>query len=67
MFYGCFPEKGGNLYTYTNMKVYITPKTEAIEAIYGSVICHSNDGEDQQVNPTPGSGGGPKAAPGRLF
>ena len=59
--------RGGIPKTITTMKTYITPNTETIEAIYGSVICHSNDGEQQQTNPTPGTGGGPQGAPGRVF
>jgi len=49
------------------MKKYITPNTETIEAIYGSVICHSNDGEQQQTNPTIGQGDTPLGAPARVF
>ena len=60
------PFGGGIPKTITTMKKYITPNTETIEAIYGSVICHSNDGQGQQENPTPGQGGQPPlGAPGR--
>ena len=48
------------------MKKYITPNTETIEAIYGSVICLSNDGENQQTEPNNPSGT-PGAAPERAF
>lgn len=61
--------RGGIPKTNKMMKKYITPNTETIEAIYGSVICHSNDGEQVQTNPTtPGQGGQtPLGAPGRVF
>lgn len=48
------------------MKKYIIPNTEAIEAICGAPLCHSNDGTEQQNYPTPGEQGGPKGAPTRV-
>ena len=48
------------------MKKYITPNTEAIEAIYGSVICHSNDGQGSQDPPGTPSGP-PLGAPAHVF
>jgi hypothetical protein len=49
------------------MKKYITPNTETIEAIYGSVLCDSNSGIDPS-SPTPENPtGNPGGAPKRLF
>ena len=60
--------RGGIPKTNKMMKKYITPNTETIEAIYGSVICNSNDGEGSQENPLdPGSQGPPLGAPARVF
>jgi hypothetical protein len=51
------------------MKKYITPNIETIEAIYGSALCNSNDGNGAFEGPgsEPGSQGGPTGAPRRVF
>jgi hypothetical protein len=49
------------------MKTYITPNTEYMEALQCFAICDPSAGREQQKNPTPGTGGGPQGAPGRVF
>ena len=49
------------------MKKYIIPNIETQEILQCFAICDPSAGGGQKQNPIPGTGGGPKGAPGRVY
>ena len=63
--------RGGIPKTNKTMKTYITPNTESViimtARMMQSYTPSDGNGSGQTENPTPGTGGGPMNAPGRVF